>query len=191
MFDTIKCNHPLPLPLSFVDMGVDIYDSEFQTKDLENALSHYILTEDGDLLYENVQGEWESDDNAFLKGYFKEISRTIENTYFHGKIEFYYYKDIEIDDTYTTVDITYLATFTRGKLDYIKIIDFSIEDTTQYHKDIESSIKKAAEYRNRWYNKYFFNTFPVYFIRKIIILGLVNFLCRLTDKLRYFTIRYL
>ena len=51
MFDSVQCNYPLPLPLDVVDLYPDLYEKEFQTKDLENLLDHYILNEDGELLW--------------------------------------------------------------------------------------------------------------------------------------------
>lgn len=51
MFDSVQCNYPLPLPLEVVDIYPDIYNQEFQTKDLENLLDNYILNEDGELLW--------------------------------------------------------------------------------------------------------------------------------------------
>ena len=48
MFDSIQCSYPLPLPLEVVDIFPDVYDQEFQTKDLENFLDTYIINEDGE-----------------------------------------------------------------------------------------------------------------------------------------------
>ena len=51
MFDSIQCNYPLPLPLEVIDIMPDLYDQEFQTKDLENLLDHYDLNHDGVLYW--------------------------------------------------------------------------------------------------------------------------------------------
>ena len=67
MFDSVQCNYPLPIPLDVVDIYPDIYDQEFQTKDLENLLDHYILNEDGELLWIKKEYEWKDDDSHFLK----------------------------------------------------------------------------------------------------------------------------
>lgn len=49
MFDSIRCSYPLPLPLEVVDDLPDIYEVEFQTKDLDNLLNEYYLNENGEL----------------------------------------------------------------------------------------------------------------------------------------------
>jgi hypothetical protein len=68
MFDSIRCDYPLPLPLEVVDKLPDIYEKEFQTKDFENLLDYYILTEEGELLFHKKKYEWRDDDSSFLKG---------------------------------------------------------------------------------------------------------------------------
>jgi 3-mercaptopyruvate sulfurtransferase SseA len=49
MFDTIKCEHPLPDPRH--------QELEFQTKDLERYLNHYTITLDGRLIRHPRSGE--------------------------------------------------------------------------------------------------------------------------------------
>lgn len=41
MFDYLKCNYPLPNP--------EAQDFEFQTKDLESTMSHYLITEEANI----------------------------------------------------------------------------------------------------------------------------------------------
>ena len=69
LFDRIIVKQPLPLPLAVVDVLPNVYEKEFQTKDLENFLVDYIL-EDDKLFEVKVQREWQDDDDAFLKGHF-------------------------------------------------------------------------------------------------------------------------
>ena len=49
MFDSIQCNLALPLPLEVIDIMPDIYDHEFQTKDMECLMDLYMLDDQGRL----------------------------------------------------------------------------------------------------------------------------------------------
>ena len=133
MFDSIQCNSPLPLPLDVIDIYPDIYDQEFQTKDLENLLDNYILNEDGELLWVKKEYEWKDDDNYFLKGYMEVTKEEIVPSNFHGILNFYCYQTVEEDvenNTAKDISIDYLAKFTNGKLENIEILSYEIIDAT-------------------------------------------------------------
>ena len=191
MFDTIRVDYPLPLPLEVVDLLPDIYSCEFQTKDLENLLEEYILTEDGILLEIRKQREWEDDDDAFLKGYFKEISRETIPLNIHSTVNFYMYETIEnSDETAVDVHIDFLGKFTDGKLVDLELFNYEIIDSTERVKNTKEFFNKLKISRKKWYNKYFFNALPYSYFRKFITKSLYN-LHNFTGKLHTFAIRHL
>jgi hypothetical protein len=194
MFDSIQCNYPLPLPLEVVDIFLDIYDQEFQTKDLENLLDLYYLNEDGTLYWRKQQYEWVDDDSAFLKGYMDVVNEEIVPTNFHGVLNFYCYETIHEDETSDKakdVSIDYLAKFTNGKIDSIEILSYEISDATVRIIELKNTMQKHEERRKRWYNKYIFYTKYWRFTKNRIILDSIDFLRKILDKLYWLVVKYL
>jgi len=201
MFDSIECNYPLPLPLEVVDIMPDIYDQEFQTKDLENLLDLYYLNEDGILYWRKRKYQWKDDDEAFLKGYMEVIEEEIVPSNFHGILNFYCYETVyENGQTVTFVDkktkakdicIDYLAKFTDGKLDFIEVLSYKITDATCRVIELAQNLKHANKRANRWYNKYFFHTKFWKFIKWKIIIKPIELIKKICDKIYFFAIRYL
>jgi hypothetical protein len=194
MFDSIQCDYPLPLPLEVIDILPDLYDQEFQTKDLENLLDNYILSENGELLHVKKQYEWKDDDSAFLKGYMDVVEEEIVPTDFHGVLNFYCYETVEEDienNKAKDVTIDYLAKFTNGKLENIEILSYEIIDATVRIIDLKNTIKKHEERRKRWCNKYILHTKGWKFIKNKIILNPIDLLRRLLDKIYWIVVRYL
>jgi hypothetical protein len=194
MFDSIQCNHPLPLPLEVVDIFPDPYDQEFQTKDLENLLDLYYLNEDGTLYWRKRKYEWVDDDNAFLKGYMDVIEEEMAPTNFHGVLNFYCYETIhenESSDKAKDISIDYLAKFTNGKLENIEILSYEIIDATVRIIELKNTMKKHEECRQRWYNKYIFYTRYWRFIKNKIILNSIDFLRKFLDKVYWLLVKYL
>jgi hypothetical protein len=194
MFDSVQCNYPLPLPLEVIDIMPDPYDQEFQTKDLENLLEQYILSEDGKLLRIQKQYEWRDDDSAFLKGYMEVVSQEIVPSDFHGILNFYCYETIHEDessDKAKDVTIDYLAKFTNGKIENIEILSYEIIDATVRIIDLKNTMKKHEECRKRWYNKYIFYTKTWRFIKNKIILTPIDWLRKFIDKFYWICVKYL
>ena len=190
LFDRIIVKQPLPLPLAVVDVLPNVYEKEFQTKDLENFLVDYIL-EDDKLFEVKVQREWQDDDDAFLKGHFKVVSEEIVASHFYGAVNFYCYERLHTGENQgLDISLDYLAKFNDGVLVDLSLLGFEIEDaskdilaTKQFYRDLEMK-------RNKWYNKYIFLTRPVTFIRRKII-RFFGHIHSLTGKLHTFVIRHL
>ena len=194
MFDSIECNYPLPLPLGVIDILPNIYNQEFQTKDLENLLDDYYLNEDGILYWRKRKYEWKDDDNAFLKGYMDVVEEEVVPTDFHGVLNFYFYETVyqnEFDVLAKDVTIDYLAKFTNGKLENIEVLSYEITDATVRITDLKNTMKKHEERRNRWYNKYIFYTKSWRFIKNKIILNFIDLLRRFLDKIYWLSVKYL
>lgn len=194
MFDSIQCNYPLPIPLEVVDIFPDLYDQEFQTKDLENLLEQYILNEDGELLRIHKKYEWKDDDSAFLKGYMEVVSQKIVPSNFHGVLNFYCYETIHEDkssDKAKDISIDYLAKFTNGKIENIEILNYEITDATVRIIELKNTMKKYEELRKRWYNKYIFHTKLWKFIKWKIIIKPIDLLKKFCDKVYWLAVRYI
>jgi len=201
MFDSIECNYPLPLPLEVIDIMPDIYDQEFQTKDLENLLDLYYLNEDGILYWRKRKYQWKDDDEAFLKGYMEVIEEEIVPSNFHGVLNFYCYETVyENGQIVTLVDkktkakdicIDYLAKFTDGKLDFIEILSYEVRDATCRVIELAQNLKQANKRANRWYNRYFFNTKFWKFIKWKILIKPIELIKKGSDKIYWLAVRYL
>jgi len=175
MFDHIVCNYPLPISKEVLDIeGFNFAEVDFQTKDLENLLDVYTITEDGELFHTFKTYEWVDDDERFLKGYMKEIDRKEVKELFYGKILFYCYEQIrttncEGDVKETTVSLDYEAKFNDGNLVSVELVDQSIEDTTDYYIKTQKLLDDMSKRSKKWYNKYFFNTKAFRNIKKTLI----------------------
>jgi len=124
MFDNITVKRELPLTDELKQLSVDWKNVVFQTKDLDNCLNDYIITEEGRLTAEHV--EWEYVYYTEEERKRKEIkpwdlvkesiekSRRTETLDFHGKVTFYTHETLsEGEDVW----VDFEAYFIYGKLD--------------------------------------------------------------------------
>jgi hypothetical protein len=129
MFDNIKVKAPLPLTEELKKLNIDWSNTTFQTKDLDNCLSDYFITEGGELKEEVTEYEYtyyteeEKKDKSFRPWNFIKESK-IKNQYqkqvdFHGKITFYELFEISEEED---IWVDFEAFFIYGKLDKINLI---------------------------------------------------------------------
>ena len=130
MFDYINCKYPLPVPRELLDLNVDWSSKEFQTKDLENYLGNYVISEDGQLLEHIEEKEYipYTEEERKAKGakswdFWKDV--VTKNVYdkkieHHGTINFY--TDVSITDEEDAF-VDFRAYFIYGKLDKIDFIN--------------------------------------------------------------------
>lgn len=194
MFSYIFCKTPLPLNEELKSLDVKWDEIEFQTKDLENCLEKYIITEDGKLMEEITEYEYtyytEEEKKSknhnpwnFIKDQ-KIIKLYNKNVDFHGKITFYeILKYSETEDIWVDFD----AYFVYGKLDKIQLIKTEkVESSTiRSNKFFQEQIKiknsfcyKFKKYSG-WY--WFFG-------------NLARYCCKLSNvfsKIQSFIYRYL
>lgn len=193
MFDNITCDYPLPLPLEVIDVLPDIYDGvEFQTKSFDCYLGSFIINENGILLEDRKEYEWKDDDSYFLKGYMEAISSKIEETKFHGIVDFYCYERIlDNNDKSKGIDVSvdYNCKFSDGKIESIDLIDFSISDASEDIRKLENFFEKVKIENNKWYRKFFSNT-KLFKSLKSLIIKLLYKLENLINKIRFFIIKY-
>lgn len=89
MFDNLKVLKPLPLGEGLSSLIVDWKEEVFQTKDLDNCLDLYEISEEGKLRYLRQEREWEKDESSFLGGHLAVKSERWEDIPFHGVLRFY------------------------------------------------------------------------------------------------------
>ena len=128
MFDDIKCKKDLPLTEELQSLQVNWKEITFQTKDLDNCLGQYIITEDGKLLEHIEEKEYIpfSDEEKKDKDYrawspWKDVlvkGERDEEVPFHGTITFYTYLDYTEEQD---IWVDFKAFFVYGKLDKIEL----------------------------------------------------------------------
>lgn len=129
MYDNIICKKELPLTEELKSFPVKWNEIIFQTKDLENCLIDYFISEDGELFEEVMEREYvyyteEEKKSKDFKSW-NIVKDVIEKNKhnkkldFHGKIVFYSIE--EISDT-EDVWVDFEAYFIYGKLDQIKLV---------------------------------------------------------------------
>ena len=158
LFDTIKVEKKLPvnaLIKQFLGKDFDPRKLEFQTKDLNCSMSHYKISEKGDLYYENIEyrdstpeeiekERKENKGSLFPRIGLKVKSRSWEKAGDTNDIEFYdYFK--HNDGRYYSID--YSAHVIKGKVKNIKLIKFERETDQDHASRLENEAKWAEEIR--------------------------------------------
>jgi hypothetical protein len=89
MFDNIRVKKQLPLDEDLGKLDTDWGKELFQTKDLDNALDLYEISEEGRLRHLRQSREWKADPTAPLGGFYEVVSEVWEEVPFHGVVRFY------------------------------------------------------------------------------------------------------
>jgi hypothetical protein len=143
MFDNVICKRELPLNEELKSLGVQWDKVVFQTKDLDNCLSDYIITEDGELVEDVKKYEYTYYTEEEIKQRVKEnkwllvkdtklIEQYNKKVNYHGKILFY-----EIFNFSDTEDIwvDFEAYFVYGKLDKIELVKTEKQEARSIRMD--------------------------------------------------------
>ena len=173
MYDTIICKYPLPMP---DDPKGYVGSHDFQTKDLDLALSLYDIDENGQLFIHQYEGEWtegneDSESIIGRMGYFKTTKKWLEQLNTTTTIIFYDYQHSKNTDH--DYFIEYEAVFVNGKMTSIKLIKFEANDNAERKKrDIEfdEQLKKHHQFIKTRKYKYFvspYNKSIKFIFRKI------------------------
>jgi len=170
MYDEIYVKQDLPLPDEIRSLK-DWRNYCFQTKDLDNCLSEYIINEYSQLVEATTEREFIPYTKEELKKNkpwqiwkeVKEGAKTYRDTNYHGLIKFYVYDYID-DDTDFWAD--FQAAFTHGKLEKIELLEFKKthgrkQRNEEFYKKLEiekkrpwNLFKKYASYLGwRWFWK--------------------------------------
>jgi hypothetical protein len=167
MFDNIKCKKELPLTEELKKLDIEWYEINFQTKDLENCLGNYIISEDGELLEEIVKYEYTyfTEDEKKQKKHRpwnlikdqKVIEKYTKTVNYHGTIMFYEsFNFSEQEDIW----VDFNAYFVYGKLDKIELLKVEKYKSRsinmdEYWKEYEKK-KNSLSYKIKKYFGWFF-----------------------------------
>ena len=192
MYDSIICKYPLPMP---DDPKGYTGSEDFQTKDLDLALSSYDIDENGQLFIHRYEGEWEqgnenSNSPIGKLGYYKITKKWLEQLNSTITIIFYDYQHSQNTDY--DYFIEYEAVFVNGKITSVKLITFEAKNNAERkRKDIEfnEKLKKHHEFIKTWKYKYFvkpYNNIISYSFRKLnkVSYNLSYFISKIERKMR-------
>ena len=181
MFDTIQCSDPMPFNDDMAALGLNVRDWSFQTKDLTDLMSVYVL-QDG-VLYERrykeskwIEPDFSREPSLGNFGHMEYTGEYLEDTKHHGVVNMYDYRqDVMGWDCY----IEYAVTFTDGKVTHTVLTEFTKEDSApriQKNKELWDRIDAQDA---KWYNKYIFYTKAYRFFRLHLIklIGVIRRCC--------------
>lgn len=163
LYSTIKPNYKLPLPADTRELTAELLQSEvYQTKDLNEDMQHYEISELGELLERKVEGEW-TEGNKKAKsilgrmGHFNITKEWLEPTKFTGKIVFYTSarEDTQKQDHW----IEYKSVFVDGLLKSLELLKVeSTDNTARKAQDAKWKAELAAtyEFRKKWYMRFLY-----------------------------------
>jgi len=192
MFSYIKCKKELPLTDELKGLSVKWCETQFQTKDLDNCLDTYIISEDGELLEEVIEYEYtyyteeekkQKDHKTWsiIKDQ-KIIKQETKKVDFHGKITFYETFDLNDQES---IWVDFDAYFVYGKLDKLELAKVEKYENRkikmdEYWKTYESK-QNSFSYKLKKYSGWFW-------VWTKIGRGCYS-LSRFFDTIRYFIIR--
>ena len=158
MFSYIKCKKELPLTDELKSLSVKWNEAEFQTKDLDNCLENYIISEDGELLEEVIEYEYTyyTEEEKKHKDHKpwnivkdqKIVKQETKKVDFHGKITFY--ETIDLSDE-ESVWVDFDAYFVYGKLDKLELA--KVEKYKNRKVNMDDYWKTYEIKQNSFFNK--------------------------------------
>jgi len=157
MYDTLICKYPLPMP---EDPKGYAGSKDFQSKDLDCALSYYEIREDGSIWEEERETEYvpgnDKGKNFWDKiGHLKTLKTWFEPRNINDIINIYDYQ--QNNDGNYDYNIEYNIKFENGKIVDIKLVNFEAIDNTQRKKTQEENEKtwrNWIEYKKKYRYKY-------------------------------------
>ena len=192
MFSYIKCKKELPLTDELKGLSVKWDELQYQTKDLDNCLETYIISEDGELLEEVIEYEYTyyTEEEKKQKDHKpwnivkdqKIVKQETKKVDFHGKITFYETLDFSDEES---VWVDFDAYFVYGKLDKLELAKVEKYENRkikmdEYWKTYESK-QNSFSYKFRKYSGWF------WLWKKIE--KICYSLCKFLDSIRYYIIR--
>ena len=147
LFDTIICEHPLPLPeLDELDVkeikqslgvegDVNWKTVEWQTKSLENVLDTYTIEDDGQVY--RAKTEWVEDENS-PGGYVPTEDSELEKYEGTTEIDFYQAFLGESNDYW----LEFKCVVFKGEVKEMDLIEFKREDNAE-RKEMQEKLKQA------------------------------------------------
>ena len=168
MFSYIKCKKELPLTDELKNLSVKWDELQYQTKDLDNCLETYIISESGELLEEAIEYEYTyyTEEEKKQKDHKpwnivkdqKVVKQETKKVDFHGKITFY--ETLHFNDE-EDIWVDFDAYFVYGKLDKLELAKVEKYKNRklrmdEYWKTYENR-KNSLSYKLRKYSGWFWS----------------------------------
>jgi hypothetical protein len=168
MFDTVKCEYPLPLP---EDLGecveIDWAEFEFKTASFEGALDEYEITEDGEIYHWSIDREWRENENHPMGGHLEELHRELKKMDWTGEMVIHGINLTENNDYL----FEFKLIFFKGHLKETKKVSWRVQDATprkEMQEKIEGLLNSSLDKREKWwYGMYLFWAFFIKFLCSI------------------------
>lgn len=193
MFDSITVKQNLPLPEEIKNLK-DWKNYQFQTKDLDNCLLEYWISEDGELFEHVVEREYvpyTKEEKKKLKSWdlWKDViekGSKDEKVNHHGTLTFYTYDEIDDD---TSFWVEFKAYFVYGKLDKVESVEFKLDKERKINnKKWEEEYKKRAKHPWNVFKRYAAYIGWRWFWRKVS--NLLYKLSKAVSQIQMFVNRY-
>ena len=163
MFDTISIGDSLPSTPEMKALGFDVNNRSFQTKDLSNSLSNYVI-QDGILfekkyrINEFVEGNLKSKDWIDRLGHIKREQPYLERVTNYQNCEINFYDHTQNVQGLYDCWVEYKAIFNNGKCTSIVVDKFNQISNYDRLKQEREWLEDMDRINNLWYNKYFRHT---------------------------------
>ena len=163
MFDTISIGDSLPSTPEMKALGFDVNNRSFQTKDLSNSLSNYVI-QDGILfekkyrINEFVEGNLKSKDWIDRLGHIKREQPYLERVTGYQNCEINFYDHTQNVQGLYDCWVEYKAIFNNGKCTSIVVDKFNQISNYDRLKQEREWLEDMNRINNLWYNKYFRHT---------------------------------
>lgn len=168
LFDYINVKYTLPTVTESVGTSItqeQIQNAHYQTKDLDSFMLKYTIQADGQITYEEYERtEWVEDKSYFMGGYLQ--GHNLQTLPLHGDHVINFYDGFDCDDGDKDYWIEWQATIINGKLQSIKLIEFTGSDNTARKKTyskLKASLLEIQKYKASFRYKYFFKYFDFIF----------------------------
>lgn len=189
MFDTITWADDLPYSTEMEELGLNLRGSEFQTKDLEALMDHYVIQDKKLFLRKYKIDQWvEGNPDATSLherlGYLDRREPYFEETKVTATLRIY-------DFLYSVRDrwdcwVEYQVVVKDGVVDTVSLIEFKKESDSERKKTERRHAETLAYEQSLLINRLFFHTkiyyVPAMFLRRKLY-SLSNLIIRLANKL--------
>jgi hypothetical protein len=181
LFDTVKCEYPLPLPEDLGECdGEDWEEVEFQTKSMGDGvfgggfMDSYSISDDGQLYLEKV------DLSLNEKGELERTPDGIERQDYTGEIIFYTVVPKDEKDYW----MEFKATYYKGDLKEMELLEWKPEENEERkeaQKQFSDFINKEKSKRGSWW-------YPVYKFYITIVRKIFGFVRWILNSLMRFSL---
>ena len=158
MFDNIRVLKALPLNEELLALNVEWKEEVFQTKDLENLLELYEITENGNLRFLRIEREWEKDEESAFGGYLKPVKESWEEVPFHGVVRFYttlcdnptYDEDLTINKEELSWEEIFKTTGNDWWIEFLAIFNHGVVSEIRLGKAEKTPISARLASNKEW-----------------------------------------